>query len=136
MKICYITIHHNFSYRCLLHRSCVHITIKAVLTLWSIPIGVLLHLGTYEDTLHSHMYRNLNQCRFEGVGFTNTPTSKHLINYQIPIRRLTKLKLQHLAILNYYIPYITFLQTFKLTNLCSHAQFSVFLTFFCRHYFN
>ena len=47
------------------------------------------------------MYRNLNQCRFEGVRFTNIPTSKDLINYQIPIRRLTKLQLQNLAILNY-----------------------------------
>ena len=93
--------HHIFSYCCLLHRSCVHVT-KAVLNSWSIPFGVLLHLGTDEDTLYSHMYRNLNQCRFEGVGFTNTPTSKHLINYQIPIRRQTKLQLQHLAILNYY----------------------------------
>ena len=69
--------------------------------------SVLLHLGTDEDTLYSHMYRNLNQCRFEGVGFTNTRTSKHLIDYQIPIRRLTKFQLQHLAILNYYMPYVT-----------------------------
>ena len=100
--------HHIFSYCCLLHRSYVHVT-KAVLTSWSISIGVLLHLGTDEDTLYSHMYmyRNLNQCRFEGVGFTNTPASKHLINYQIPIRRLTKLQLQHLAILNYYMPNVT-----------------------------
>ena len=42
-------------YYCLLHRSCVHVT-KAVLTSWSIPIGVLLHLGTDEDTLYNRMY--------------------------------------------------------------------------------
>ena len=48
------------------------------------PCRCLLHLGTDEDTLISHMHGNLNQCRFEGVRFTNTPASKHLINYQLP----------------------------------------------------
>ena len=43
---------------------------------WSISIGIPLYLHTDGDRSYSHLWRNLNQSRFEGVEFTNTPTDQ------------------------------------------------------------
>ena len=68
-------------YECFTCTCCVHITFYMhciVLTCMLLICDTEINQSINEDTLYSHMYRNLNQCRFEGIGFTNTRTSKHL----------------------------------------------------------